>query len=120
MAVQPPSSAPTEPLVVSPANALALGPTTTSVWKGDLGSKAMNTLGVLIIWVGKSIFGLAWSTCPLTRAPRAAPSASAPNDTVMDNLESSKRPREASQGNMVSQRATQTASVLPESQSTYC
>eukprot|EP00962_Isochrysis_galbana_P028185 scaffold8878_cov122-Isochrysis_galbana.AAC.1 len=48
---------------------------------------------------------------------RAAPSASAPNDTVMDNLESPKRPREASQGNMVSQRATQTASVLPESPS---
>eukprot|EP00962_Isochrysis_galbana_P050083 scaffold21553_cov248-Isochrysis_galbana.AAC.1 len=48
---------------------------------------------------------------------RAAPSASAPNDTVMDNLESPKRPREASQGNMVSQRATPTASVLPESQS---
>eukprot|EP00962_Isochrysis_galbana_P002869 scaffold792_cov122-Isochrysis_galbana.AAC.1 len=48
---------------------------------------------------------------------RAAPSASEPNDTVMDIHESPKRPREASQGNMVSQRATQTASVLPESQS---
>eukprot|EP00962_Isochrysis_galbana_P053063 scaffold24516_cov107-Isochrysis_galbana.AAC.1 len=31
---------------------------------------------------------------------RTAPSASAPNDTVMDNLESPKRPREAPQGNM--------------------
>eukprot|EP00962_Isochrysis_galbana_P043046 scaffold16261_cov151-Isochrysis_galbana.AAC.1 len=48
---------------------------------------------------------------------RAAPSASEPNDTVMDIHESPKRPREASQGNMVSQGATQTASVLPESQS---
>eukprot|EP00962_Isochrysis_galbana_P035426 scaffold12139_cov111-Isochrysis_galbana.AAC.7 len=48
---------------------------------------------------------------------RAAPSASEPNDTVMDIHESPKRPREASQGNMVSQRATQTASVLTESQS---
>eukprot|EP00962_Isochrysis_galbana_P044259 scaffold17119_cov123-Isochrysis_galbana.AAC.3 len=47
---------------------------------------------------------------------RAAPSASAPNDTVMDNLESPKRPREASQGNMVSQRATSSGPVLPESQ----
>ena len=47
---------------------------------------------------------------------RAAPSASVPNDTVMDHLESPKRPREASQGNMVSQRATSSASVLPESQ----
>eukprot|EP00962_Isochrysis_galbana_P051457 scaffold22854_cov132-Isochrysis_galbana.AAC.3 len=47
---------------------------------------------------------------------RAAPSASEPNDTVMDIHESPKRPREASQGNMVSQRATQTASVLTESQ----
>eukprot|EP00962_Isochrysis_galbana_P000409 scaffold113_cov96-Isochrysis_galbana.AAC.7 len=48
---------------------------------------------------------------------RAAPSASEPNDTVMDIHASPKRQRESSLGNMVSQRATSTASVLPESQS---
>eukprot|EP00962_Isochrysis_galbana_P015084 scaffold4328_cov135-Isochrysis_galbana.AAC.5 len=48
---------------------------------------------------------------------RAAPSASEPNDTVMDIHASPKRQRESSQGNMVSQSATSTASVLPESQS---
>eukprot|EP00962_Isochrysis_galbana_P054024 scaffold25535_cov143-Isochrysis_galbana.AAC.1 len=48
---------------------------------------------------------------------RAAPSASEPNDTVMDIHESPKRPREGSQGNMVSQRATSIASAMPESQS---
>eukprot|EP00962_Isochrysis_galbana_P019765 scaffold5762_cov101-Isochrysis_galbana.AAC.3 len=47
---------------------------------------------------------------------RAAPSASEPNDTVMDIHASPKRPRESAQGNMVSQSATSTASVLPESQ----
>eukprot|EP00962_Isochrysis_galbana_P044722 scaffold17417_cov155-Isochrysis_galbana.AAC.2 len=48
---------------------------------------------------------------------RAAPSASEPNDTVMDIHASPKLPRESAQGNMVSQSATSTASVLPESQS---
>eukprot|EP00962_Isochrysis_galbana_P025422 scaffold7832_cov106-Isochrysis_galbana.AAC.1 len=48
---------------------------------------------------------------------RAAPSASEPNDTVMDIHASPKRPRETAQGNMVSQRATSIASVMPESQS---
>eukprot|EP00962_Isochrysis_galbana_P008472 scaffold2341_cov100-Isochrysis_galbana.AAC.3 len=48
---------------------------------------------------------------------RAAPSASAPNDIVMDIHSSPKRPREAAQGNMVSQSATSNASVKPESQS---
>eukprot|EP00962_Isochrysis_galbana_P020179 scaffold5891_cov121-Isochrysis_galbana.AAC.10 len=47
---------------------------------------------------------------------RAAPSASAPNDIVMDNHSSPKRPREAAQVNMVSQSATSKASVKPESQ----
>eukprot|EP00962_Isochrysis_galbana_P034994 scaffold11929_cov107-Isochrysis_galbana.AAC.3 len=45
---------------------------------------------------------------------RAAPSASEPNDTVMDIHASPKRPREAAQGNMVSQSATSKASILPE------
>eukprot|EP00962_Isochrysis_galbana_P009018 scaffold2507_cov122-Isochrysis_galbana.AAC.9 len=45
---------------------------------------------------------------------RAAPSASEPNDTVMDIHASPKRPRESAQGNMVSQSATSTASALPE------
>eukprot|EP00962_Isochrysis_galbana_P007649 scaffold2072_cov126-Isochrysis_galbana.AAC.11 len=48
---------------------------------------------------------------------RAAPSDSEPNDTVMDIHGSPKRPREATQGKMVSQSATSIASVLPESQS---
>eukprot|EP00962_Isochrysis_galbana_P006883 scaffold1861_cov111-Isochrysis_galbana.AAC.12 len=48
---------------------------------------------------------------------RAAPSASEPNDTVKDIHASPKRPRESTQGNMVSQSATSIASVLPESQS---
>eukprot|EP00962_Isochrysis_galbana_P033463 scaffold11206_cov117-Isochrysis_galbana.AAC.4 len=43
---------------------------------------------------------------------RAAPSASAPNDTVMDIHASPKRPREQAQGNMVSQRATPNASTI--------
>eukprot|EP00961_Rhodomonas_salina_P054962 738552-Rhodomonas_salina.1 len=38
---------------------------------------------------------------------RAAPSASAPNDTVMDIASSPKRPRDPAQDNKVSQRATQ-------------
>eukprot|EP00962_Isochrysis_galbana_P025854 scaffold7997_cov126-Isochrysis_galbana.AAC.8 len=37
---------------------------------------------------------------------RAAPSASAPNDTVMDIASSPKRPRDPAQDNRVSQRAT--------------
>eukprot|EP00962_Isochrysis_galbana_P007084 scaffold1906_cov106-Isochrysis_galbana.AAC.15 len=37
---------------------------------------------------------------------RAAPSASEPNDTVMDIHASPKRPRESAQGNMVSQSAS--------------
>eukprot|EP00962_Isochrysis_galbana_P017841 scaffold5138_cov125-Isochrysis_galbana.AAC.1 len=48
---------------------------------------------------------------------RAAPSASEPNDTVMDIHSSPKRPRESAQGNMVSQIATANASLWPESQS---
>eukprot|EP00962_Isochrysis_galbana_P032238 scaffold10563_cov113-Isochrysis_galbana.AAC.2 len=48
---------------------------------------------------------------------RAAPSASAPNDTVMDIHASPKRPREQAQSNMVSQRATTIAPLWPESQS---
>eukprot|EP00962_Isochrysis_galbana_P018283 scaffold5282_cov132-Isochrysis_galbana.AAC.1 len=48
---------------------------------------------------------------------RAAPSASAPNDTVMDIHASPKRPREQAQGNMVSQRATTNAPLWSESQS---
>eukprot|EP00962_Isochrysis_galbana_P021887 scaffold6470_cov124-Isochrysis_galbana.AAC.4 len=45
------------------------------------------------------IFGLAWSS-------RAAPSASGPNDIVMDIASSPKRPRDPAQDNKVSQRAT--------------
>eukprot|EP00962_Isochrysis_galbana_P051395 scaffold22790_cov134-Isochrysis_galbana.AAC.2 len=37
---------------------------------------------------------------------RAAPSAPAPNDTVMDIASSPKRPRDPAQDNRVSQRAT--------------
>eukprot|EP00962_Isochrysis_galbana_P008630 scaffold2407_cov117-Isochrysis_galbana.AAC.1 len=37
---------------------------------------------------------------------RAAPSASAPNDIVMDIASSPKRPRDLAQDNKVSQRAT--------------
>eukprot|EP00962_Isochrysis_galbana_P053455 scaffold24896_cov110-Isochrysis_galbana.AAC.1 len=37
---------------------------------------------------------------------RAAPSASEPNDTVMDIASSPKRPRDPAQDNRVSQRAT--------------
>eukprot|EP00962_Isochrysis_galbana_P000012 scaffold3_cov108-Isochrysis_galbana.AAC.9 len=48
---------------------------------------------------------------------RAAPSASEPNDTVMDIHSSPKRPRDSAQGNMVSQIATVNASLWPESQS---
>eukprot|EP00962_Isochrysis_galbana_P051862 scaffold23281_cov120-Isochrysis_galbana.AAC.8 len=50
---------------------------------------------------------------------RAAPSASEPNDTVMDIHASPKpkRPRESAQGNMVSQIATTNAPLWPESQS---
>eukprot|EP00962_Isochrysis_galbana_P030592 scaffold9926_cov117-Isochrysis_galbana.AAC.6 len=48
---------------------------------------------------------------------RAAPSASEPNDTVMDIHASPKRQRESSQGNMVRQRATTNAPLGPESQS---
>eukprot|EP00962_Isochrysis_galbana_P008536 scaffold2376_cov115-Isochrysis_galbana.AAC.11 len=50
---------------------------------------------------------------------RAAPSASEPNDTVMDIHASPKpkHPREQAQGNMVSQRATTNAPLRPESQS---
>eukprot|EP00962_Isochrysis_galbana_P006223 scaffold1681_cov105-Isochrysis_galbana.AAC.1 len=48
---------------------------------------------------------------------RAAPSASAPNDTVMDIHASPKRPRKQAQGNMVRQRATTNAPLWPESQS---
>eukprot|EP00962_Isochrysis_galbana_P039905 scaffold14379_cov121-Isochrysis_galbana.AAC.1 len=47
---------------------------------------------------------------------RAAPSASEPNDTVMDIHSSPKRPRDSAQGNMVSQIATANASLWPESQ----
>eukprot|EP00962_Isochrysis_galbana_P056584 scaffold28624_cov128-Isochrysis_galbana.AAC.1 len=47
---------------------------------------------------------------------RAAPSASAPNDTVMDIHASPKRPREQAQGNMVRQRATTNAPLWPENQ----
>eukprot|EP00962_Isochrysis_galbana_P025828 scaffold7993_cov110-Isochrysis_galbana.AAC.1 len=54
---------------------------------------------------------------PADADARAAPSASKPNDTVMDIHASPKHPRESAQGNMVSQSATSTASVLPESQS---
>eukprot|EP00962_Isochrysis_galbana_P009100 scaffold2529_cov122-Isochrysis_galbana.AAC.16 len=44
--------------------------------------------------------GLAWSS---RRADaRAAPSASEPNDIVMDIHSSPKRPRDSAQGNMVS------------------
>eukprot|EP00962_Isochrysis_galbana_P042619 scaffold15998_cov111-Isochrysis_galbana.AAC.4 len=46
---------------------------------------------------------------------RAAPSASEPNDTVMDIHASPKRQRESSQGNMVRQRATTNAPLWPES-----
>eukprot|EP00962_Isochrysis_galbana_P009411 scaffold2628_cov113-Isochrysis_galbana.AAC.9 len=47
---------------------------------------------------------------------RAAPSASEPNDTVIDIHASPKRLREQAQGNMVSQRATTNAPLWPESQ----
>eukprot|EP00962_Isochrysis_galbana_P041818 scaffold15430_cov101-Isochrysis_galbana.AAC.2 len=47
---------------------------------------------------------------------RAAPSASVPNDIVMDIHSSPKRPRDPAQGNKVSQRATPNSSAMPESQ----
>eukprot|EP00962_Isochrysis_galbana_P027746 scaffold8736_cov114-Isochrysis_galbana.AAC.2 len=46
---------------------------------------------------------------------RAAPSASAPNDIVMDIHSSPKRPRDPAQDNMVSQRATPFAPAQLES-----
>eukprot|EP00962_Isochrysis_galbana_P038117 scaffold13472_cov129-Isochrysis_galbana.AAC.4 len=58
-----------------------------------------------------------WLTMEQTPADaRAALSASAPNDIVMDIHSSPKGPRETAQGNMVSQSATSNASVKPESQ----
>eukprot|EP00962_Isochrysis_galbana_P031287 scaffold10191_cov108-Isochrysis_galbana.AAC.17 len=47
---------------------------------------------------------------------RAAPSASAPNDIVMDIHSSPKRPRDPAQDNKVSQRATHSASAKLEIQ----
>eukprot|EP00962_Isochrysis_galbana_P050534 scaffold21912_cov127-Isochrysis_galbana.AAC.7 len=45
---------------------------------------------------------------------RAAPSASAPNDTVMDIASSPKRPRDPAQDNKVSQRVTPFDPVMLE------
>jgi len=60
---------------------------------------------------------LVYSMEQLPADTRAAPSASAPNDTVMDIHASPKRPREQAQCNMVSQRATTIAPLWPENQS---
>eukprot|EP00962_Isochrysis_galbana_P027352 scaffold8596_cov128-Isochrysis_galbana.AAC.1 len=58
---------------------------------------------------GKTYFWVSMEQLPADA--RAAPSASEPNDTVMDIHASPKRQRESSQGNMVSQRTTSSASV---------
>eukprot|EP00962_Isochrysis_galbana_P017100 scaffold4907_cov122-Isochrysis_galbana.AAC.19 len=47
---------------------------------------------------------------------RAAPSASAPNDIVMDIASSPKRPRDPAQDNKVSQRATPSDPAMLEIQ----
>eukprot|EP00962_Isochrysis_galbana_P040423 scaffold14629_cov116-Isochrysis_galbana.AAC.4 len=63
----------------------------------------------------KPIFGLAWSSCPLTLT-RAAPSASGPTDMATETPPSPKRPRDPSSDNKVSQRATSFDPVWPERQ----
>eukprot|EP00962_Isochrysis_galbana_P029055 scaffold9263_cov132-Isochrysis_galbana.AAC.1 len=85
-------------------------------WRLLKGAAALPFVHISIILHGslKTYFRVSMEHPPADA--RAAPSASEPNDTVMDIHESPKRPREASQGNLVSQRATSPASVLPESQ----